>query len=125
LQCLCNAARKHPDNAPCVVVLRALRVFVCERYAFSSYGPPASSYGPSAVIFFGDGCTGSGAPSSVPSDIDAFPHTAQTHVCRPSTIRFLDYPVEDAEEDEDDEEDVIGRLLRRCWLAGMLRCTDR
>jgi hypothetical protein len=34
----------------------------------------------------------------------------------------LDYPVD---EEEEDEEDAAGRLLRRCWRYGMPRCTDR
>ena len=32
------------------------------------------------------------------------------------------YPVE---EDDEEDEDGVGRLLRRCWLRGMPRCADR
>ena len=39
-----------------------------------------------------------------------------------SPILSLYCPVEDEEEEE---EDGVGRFLRRCWLYGMPRCADR
>jgi hypothetical protein len=36
---------------------------------------------------------------------------------------FLSYPVD--EEEDGEEVEVVGRLLRRCWLYGMPRCADR
>jgi hypothetical protein len=36
----------------------------------------------------------------------------------------VDDDEDDEEEDDDDEAAAAGRLLRRCWLRGMPRCTD-
>jgi hypothetical protein len=29
------------------------------------------------------------------------------------------------DDDGDEDEEAVGRLLRRCWLTGMPRCADR